>query len=87
MSDLLSRIEKFVWGVPEAPRSPWMAGGLRVLRTVLTLARDLARGRLTLHAMGLVYTTLLSIVPLLALRAGGACRSAMMIASPLDCDG
>lgn len=67
MSDLLSRIEKFVWGVPEAPRSPWMAGGLRVLRTVLTLARDLARGRLTLHAMGLVYTTLLSIVPLLAL--------------------
>ena len=31
------------------------------------LARDLAQGQLTLRAMGLVYTTLLSIVPLLAL--------------------
>jgi membrane protein len=67
MSGLPNRIEKALWGVQESPRSPWMAGSLRGLRTVLTLARDLARGRLTLHAMGLVYTTLLSIVPLLAL--------------------
>ena len=34
---------------------------------VLVLARDLAFGQLTLRAMGLVYTTLLSLVPLLAL--------------------
>ena len=67
MTGLPSRIEKAVWGVPESPRSLWISGGLRVLRTALTLGRDLARGQLTLHAMGLVYTTLLSIVPLLAL--------------------
>lgn len=35
---------------------------------MLTLAQDLGRGQLTRRAMGLVYTTLLSIVPLLALQ-------------------
>ncbi len=40
---------------------------LRVVRTVLILGRDVATGQLTLRAMSLVYTTLLSIVPLLAL--------------------
>lgn len=40
---------------------------MRVVRTVLVLARDLTYGQLTLRAMGLVYTTLLSIVPMLAL--------------------
>ena len=37
------------------------------VRLLVILARDLAQGQLTLHAMGLVYTTLLSLVPLLAL--------------------
>ncbi len=53
----------------------WQATGLtgvraallRLLRTVLILGRDVALGQLTLRAMSLVYTTLLSIVPLLAL--------------------
>lgn len=40
---------------------------LRLVRTVLILGRDVAMGQLTLRAMSLVYTTLLSIVPLLAL--------------------
>ncbi len=63
----LSRIERVVWG-PQDPAEPrWKARATRVARTVLILARDLARGQLTLRAMGLVYTTLLSIVPLLAL--------------------
>ena len=65
---LLSRIESIVWGVhEEQPRPLWKTRGLRVVRTVLILARDLADGQLTLRAMSLVYTTLLSIVPLLAL--------------------
>ena len=64
---LLSRLDRIVWGAQEEPRAPWKARGLRVVRTALILARDLARGQLTLRAMGLVYTTLLSIVPLLAL--------------------
>ena len=45
----------------------WKAGLIRVLRLVLVLARDLAYGHLTLRATGLVFTTLLSLVPLLAL--------------------
>jgi membrane protein len=39
---------------------------LRVLRYPFALLRDLSRGQINLHAMGLVYTTLLSIVPLIA---------------------
>ncbi len=64
---LLSRFDSVVWGVREQPLPAWKARGLRILRTALILARDLAGGQLTLRAMGLVYTTLLSIVPLLAL--------------------
>ena len=40
---------------------------LRLLRLPYALARDLASGALRLRAMSLVYTTMLSIVPLLAL--------------------
>jgi membrane protein len=64
---LLGRLETLIWGkqTPERPR--WQQDVLRLVRTVLVLARDLALGQLTLRAMSLVYTTLLSIVPLLAL--------------------
>ena len=41
--------------------------GLRALGILLVVVRDIAFGQLTLRAMSLVYTTLLSIVPLLAL--------------------
>jgi membrane protein len=44
----------------------WLARGLRVLRYPYALLRDLSRGQLNLHAMGLVFATLLSLVPLLA---------------------
>ena len=44
----------------------WRCIGLRFGRFVWTVARDLADGQLTLRAMGLVYTTLLALVPLLA---------------------
>lgn len=40
---------------------------LRPARLLYVLLRDLHKGHLTLRAMGLVYTTLLAIVPLLAL--------------------
>jgi membrane protein len=39
---------------------------LRVLRYPYAVIRDLMRGEINLRAMGLVYTTLLSIIPLLA---------------------
>ncbi|HUG21531.1 YihY/virulence factor BrkB family protein [Piscinibacter sp.] len=67
MRDLLGRLEGIVWSAREKPLPSWKALGLRVVRTALILGRDLAHGELTLRAMGLVYTTLLSIVPLLAL--------------------
>jgi membrane protein len=38
-----------------------------LLRIAYVVARDILQGPLTLHAMSLVYTTLLSIVPLLAI--------------------
>jgi membrane protein len=39
----------------------------RVLRIIYAVVRDLLNGQVSLHAMSLVYTTILSIVPLLAL--------------------
>ena len=48
-----------------APRATQFA--MRTLRYPYALAHDIARGDLTLRAMSLVYTTLLSVVPLLAL--------------------
>jgi membrane protein len=42
------------------------AFALRVLRYPYAILRDLARGQINLHAMGLVYATLLSLIPLIA---------------------
>ncbi|MCZ4315603.1 YihY/virulence factor BrkB family protein [Comamonadaceae bacterium G21597-S1] len=62
---LVDRIEALVWAPGE--NKDTRTGVLRLVRTILILGRDLAFGQLTLRAMSLVYTTLLSIVPLLAL--------------------
>lgn len=45
----------------------WQRWLLQLARIIHNVARDLTQGQLTLRAMSLVYTTLLSIVPLLAL--------------------
>ncbi len=62
---LIDRIEALVWA--PAGDTAKRTGLLRLVRTILILGRDVAFGQLTLRAMSLVYTTLLSIVPLLAL--------------------
>ncbi len=67
VASLLSRLERMIWGGPDAGQPGWKRRLLRFVRTVLVLGRDLAYGQITLRAMSLVYTTLLSIVPLLAL--------------------
>lgn len=62
----LKRIERAIW-LPDLTSLPgWKIMAMRFARTVIVLFRDLFNGRLTLWAMSLVYTTLLSMVPLLA---------------------
>src|SRR5512134_492220 len=41
--------------------------GIKIARLSYGLVRDVIDGRLTLHAASLVYTTILSLVPILAL--------------------
>ncbi len=61
------RIKQFVWGQELSGLPPYRRSPLRVLQVVWVLVGDLMSGQLSLHAMSLVYTTLLSLVPLLAL--------------------
>jgi membrane protein len=51
---------------PASVRAGLLGGALRVLRYPYAVVRDLWRGEINLRAMSLVYTTLLSIIPLLA---------------------
>jgi membrane protein len=64
---LVQSVERTIWETPLNSLPRWHAALLRLTRLALVLTRDLVSGQLTLRAMSLVYTTLLSIVPLLAL--------------------
>lgn len=66
ITDLHDRLERLVWGDVLEKRG--LPGRIlaAILRHVYAVLRDLFSGQLTLRAMSLVYTTLLSIVPLLA---------------------
>ena len=64
---LLARLHDRVWQVRLDDLPPSRARLLSAVRLILALLRDLAFGQLTLRAMSLVYTTLLSLVPVLAL--------------------
>jgi membrane protein len=59
-------IRKNVWEVELSSLPWWKAWLTRVLRVFYVVIRDLLEGQLTLRAMSLVYTTLLAMVPLLA---------------------
>ncbi|MDZ4739072.1 MAG: YihY/virulence factor BrkB family protein [Alphaproteobacteria bacterium] len=56
-----------MWGTPESEPERVQTAAVHIARVVVVLTRDVASGQLILRAMSLVYTTLLSIVPLLAL--------------------
>ncbi len=65
----LDRIKRFmsqdIWR-KDVERSPFLSPFIKVLRFIYVVVREFYRGELNLRAMSLVYTTLLSIVPLLA---------------------
>lgn len=57
----------WLWQEDSASRPYLQRQLLRATQVIYALARDLLEGQLTLRAMSLVYTTLLSFVPLLAI--------------------
>ncbi|HVP08983.1 MAG TPA: YhjD/YihY/BrkB family envelope integrity protein [Burkholderiales bacterium] len=67
ITEFLARIENAIWGGEGEAASRWRRRLMRAVRMGLVLGRDVAFGQLNLRAMSLVYTTLLSLVPLLAL--------------------
>lgn len=66
MQTLRNWIEALIWG--DMLRAYGLPGRIvmMVLRNAYAVLRDIVSGQLTLRAMSLVYTTLLSIVPLIA---------------------
>jgi membrane protein len=71
-------LDRYLFGEYSEGTTPG-ALALRLLRYPYALLRDLSRGQINLYAMGLVYATLLSLVPLIAfafavLKAFGAHR-------------
>jgi membrane protein len=66
-ASVLERVESFVWGGPQQARPSWQEHLSQFLRLIWAVGRDVAEGQITLRAMSLVYTTLLSLVPLLAI--------------------
>lgn len=63
----LKRLDRWLWEFETARPSAWHKRFWHLSRVVVAVVRDLLRGQITLHAMSLVYTTLLSLVPFLAL--------------------
>lgn len=63
---LKDRLEAVLWEDP-ATAPAWRRVMLRPARILYAVVRDLADGQINLRAMSLVYTTLLSLVPLLAI--------------------
>ncbi len=64
--NLTNLFEKLVWGDHLEKSGPLGRFAAVVLRYIYGLGRDIVFGQLTLRAMSLVYTTLLSVVPLIA---------------------
>lgn len=66
MKLILEQISQYIWSFnacnPEGQRDPWR----HFLQIMSVTIREFWDGLITLRAMGLVYTTLLSLVPLLA---------------------
>jgi len=66
LTKLISSLTHSIWLTELSDIPGWKARLVRASRILFAVLRDLKDGQLTLRAMSLVYTTLLSLVPLLA---------------------
>lgn len=66
-SDLEAAVRRTIWETDLSTLPWWKAWTIASARVVYAVVRDLSAGQLTMRAMSLVYTTLLSMVPLLAI--------------------
>ena len=64
--DISKKFTESVWLTELSDTPRWRAALIRSVRVLFAVIRDITDGQLTLRAMSLVYTTLLSLVPLLA---------------------
>ncbi len=66
LAAITSWLNTIVWETSLSSMHRWQAWLIQMLRILIATGRDIQGGLPTLRAMGLVYTTLLSLVPLLA---------------------
>lgn len=64
---IFARARALVWETPSQGLPVWQAALIQAAQIVWVVGRDLIDGRLNLRAMSLVYTTLLSLVPTIAI--------------------
>jgi len=68
LSDAVTdKLENLLWDSRIDDLPPGIRHAVIVLRFLYAVLRDIAEGNLTLRAMGLVYVTILSIVPIIAI--------------------
>ena len=67
LSEVSQYIRSRIWDSDLDRLPPWLSIALRSIRILWAVVRDLHSGELSLRAMSLVYTTILSLVPLLAI--------------------
>ncbi len=66
LQSIKQQLNSYIWDHDGATLNYWQQSLLRFIQIMLMVWRDLTGGMITLRAMSLVYTTLLSLVPLLA---------------------
>ena len=64
--NIYNKLNDFIWASDSEGQAFGIALIRKIIQILFVVIRDLADGQLTLRAMSLVYTTLLSLVPLLA---------------------
>jgi membrane protein len=66
LADIRRYLERDLWRIDATPRGPLSSLGIALTRVVVVVVRALTDSQLNLEATALVYRTLLSIVPMLA---------------------